>query len=73
MPVKIYYPVDLSEPAPAVIVSHGLGGSREGYAYLGRHLASHGYVVVHVTHLGSDGCAAQCHGLEEGMPLTVKA
>ena len=56
-------------------VSHGLGGSHEGYAYLGRHLASHGYVVVHVTHLGSDTDALRdaMGGMEEGMPLTVKA
>jgi predicted dienelactone hydrolase len=54
VPVKIYYPSDLSAPAPVVIVSHGLGGSREGYAYLGEHLASHGYIAVHVTHAGSD-------------------
>ena len=54
VPVKIYYPSDLTAPAPAVIVSHGLGGSRDGYAYLGRHLASHGYVCVHLTHAGSD-------------------
>ena len=37
-----------------VIVSHGLGGSREGLAYLGRHWASHGYVTVHLQHAGSD-------------------
>jgi len=54
VPVKIYYPADLSAPAPVVIFSHGLGGSREGYGYLGDHLASHGYIAVHVTHAGSD-------------------
>ena len=54
VPYKIYYPTDLTEPAPVVIVSHGLGGSRDGYAYIGRHLASHGYIAVHVTHDGSD-------------------
>jgi len=39
---------------PVIIFSHGLGGSREGYAYLGRHWASHGYITVHVQHVGSD-------------------
>jgi predicted dienelactone hydrolase len=54
IPGKIYFPADVTEAAPVVIVSHGLGGSREGYAYIGKHLASHGYICVHVTHVGSD-------------------
>lgn len=54
VPVKIYYPTDLKAPAAVVIVSHGLGGSCEGYAYLGRYLASQGYLAVHLTHAGSD-------------------
>ncbi len=53
-PVKIYYPAKGPGPFPVVIFSHGLGGSREGYQYLGRHWASHGYVSVHLQHLGSD-------------------
>ncbi|MFC7736574.1 alpha/beta hydrolase family protein [Roseomonas sp. GCM10028921] len=52
-------PVLIREPAgtglaPAVIVSHGLGGSREGLAYLGRALAGAGYVAIHLQHIGSD-------------------
>jgi len=54
VPVKIYYPADGQDPAPVVIVSHGLGGSRDGLAYFGRHLASCGYIAVHLTHTGSD-------------------
>lgn len=54
VPVKIYYPSDLKQPAPIVILSHGLGGSREGYEYLGKHWAGCGFVAVHVQHLGSD-------------------
>ncbi len=54
VPVKIYYPAKGPGPFPLVIFSHGLGGSREGYQYLGRHWASHGYVSVHLQHLGSD-------------------
>ena len=54
VPVKIYYPTTGEQPLPVIIFSHGLGGSREGYEYLGRHWASHGYVSVHPTHLGSD-------------------
>jgi predicted dienelactone hydrolase len=53
VPVKIYLP-EGKGPFPVIIFSHGLGGSREGYEYLGRHWASHGYVSVHPQHLGSD-------------------
>jgi predicted dienelactone hydrolase len=54
VPVKIYYPAQGAGPFPVIIFSHGLGGSREGYQYLGRHWASHGYVSVHLQHFGSD-------------------
>jgi dienelactone hydrolase len=54
IPVKIYYPKTGDGPFPVIIFSHGLGGSREGYEYLGRCWASHGYVSVHVQHVGSD-------------------
>src|ERR1700722_20103770 len=53
VPVKVYLPKG-EGPFPVVIFSHGLGGSRDGYEYLGRHWASHGYVGVHLQHLGSD-------------------
>lgn len=58
VPVKIYFPKSANAAAPGkfpvIIFSHGLGGSREGYAYLGEHWASCGYVVVHPQHHGSD-------------------
>ncbi len=53
VPVRIYRPHGIEDP-PVVIVSHGLGGSRRGLAYLGRHWASHGYLSVHLQHAGSD-------------------
>lgn len=39
---------------PVVVFSHGMGGSREGYEYIARHLATHGYLVVLPQHGGSD-------------------
>ena len=58
VPVRIYYPKSTDEKTPAafpvIIFSHGLGGSREGYAYLGEHWASCGYISVHLQHHGSD-------------------
>ena len=54
LPVKIYYPVTEDKVWPVIIFSHGLGGSRDGYEYLGRYWAGRGYVCVHLQHLGSD-------------------
>jgi predicted dienelactone hydrolase len=57
VPVKIYAPATGAGPFPVIVFSHGLGGSRNGYEYLGRHWASWGYVSVHLEHLGSDTAA----------------
>lgn len=54
VPVKIYFPAATNGPFPIILFSHGLGGSREGYEYLGWHWAAHGYVSVHLQHAGSD-------------------
>jgi predicted dienelactone hydrolase len=54
VPVKIYYPAKGPGPFPIIIFSHGLGGTREGYEYLGRYWAGCGFVSVHLQHLGSD-------------------
>ena len=59
VPVKIYYPKTGDGPFAVIIFSHGLGSSRDGYEYLGRHWASHGYVSVHVQHKGSDSSVWQ--------------
>ncbi len=53
IPAKIYFPKSIG-PVPVVIFSHGLGGTRDGYEYLGRYWASHGYASVHLQHVGSD-------------------
>ncbi len=42
VPVKIYFPTKVEPPAPVIVFSHGTGGSREGYGYLGKFWASHG-------------------------------
>lgn len=73
MPVKIYYPASGDGPFPIIIFSHGLGGSRDGYAYLGRHWASHGYVSVHVQHVGSDTAVWQDQGRGRAMEAMRKA
>ena len=52
LPLKIYYPQQERQGGyPVVIFSHGSGGSKDGYSYLGRFWAENGYVVIYVTHL----------------------
>jgi predicted dienelactone hydrolase len=67
VPVKLYFPGSGKGPFPAIVFSHGLGGTRDGYEYLGRHWASHGYVCVHLQHKGSDDSTwkGKKHPLEE--------
>ena len=54
VPAKIWFPVDAKGRLPIIVFSHGLGGSREGYEFLGRHWAGVGYISVHLQHHGSD-------------------
>jgi dienelactone hydrolase len=51
---KLYLPSDAAKPVPLVVFSHGIGGSREGYSYLGKHWAANGVAVLHLQHVGSD-------------------
>jgi predicted dienelactone hydrolase len=53
IPMDLYWP-DRPDPAPLVIISHGVGGVRYDFAYLARHLASHGFVVAVPEHVGSN-------------------
>src|SRR5262245_29770001 len=53
IPIRIYLPAQES-PAPVVLFSHGLGGTRQGNAYCGKHWAARGYVVVFLQHADSD-------------------
>jgi dienelactone hydrolase len=57
VPARLYLPA--SRPGgdhslPLVVFSHGIGGSREGYKYLGRYFAANGYASLHLQHVGSD-------------------
>jgi hypothetical protein len=55
VPYKIYYPAeDLEQSYPVVLWSHGLGGSRDGAAFLSRYIASHAHIVINLTHKGTD-------------------
>lgn len=61
--LKVYHPAEYTGPKlPVIFWSHGLGGSVDGASFLSRYLAAHGYVVVHIQHLGTDS------SLWEGKP-----
>jgi predicted dienelactone hydrolase len=53
VPVRLYMP-DAGRPVPLVVFSHGIGGSRFGYTWLGRNFARHGIASLHLQHVGSD-------------------
>ncbi len=55
VPVRLYVPAAARTGAvPLAVFSHGLGGSRRGYSYLGRHWAERGMASLHLQHVGSD-------------------
>lgn len=56
VPVRLYIPdKDVSaSKIPLIIFSHGIGGSRFGYSYLGRAWARDGFASLHLQHVGSD-------------------
>lgn len=54
VPVRLYVPNDLASPQPVVVMSPGLGSSREVYSYLGKHWAGQGFICICVQHAGTD-------------------
>ena len=54
VPYRVSYPQDDGR-YPLIVFSHGFGGSKDAFATVSRHWASHGYVVIQPTH--ADGLA----------------
>ena len=58
LPIRVLFPATVQPESakkfPVVVFSHGLGGSKSAGKLWGEHWASHGYIVVHVQHPGSD-------------------
>lgn len=67
VPARLYLPrADaLSHPVSLMVFSHGIGGSRGNYSYLGRYWAEQGVASLHVQHVGSD------RSVWGGNPLTI--
>jgi predicted dienelactone hydrolase len=49
----LYTPQNLGEPAPVIVISHGLASNRDTFIYLAQHLASYGYAVAVLEHPGT--------------------
>jgi predicted dienelactone hydrolase len=67
VPLRLYLPhaAGATQPVPLVVFSHGIGGSRFGYSWLGSHLAGAGIASLHLQHVGSD------RALWRGNPLQI--
>jgi len=72
IPLRVYLPAEKSR-APVLLFSHGLGGSREGNAYLGEHWAKRGYLALFLQHVGSDTSIWQRRSTESGAPPLLEA
>jgi predicted dienelactone hydrolase len=53
VPIKVHVP-SWTGPFPVVVLSHGAGGNWDANHAQARHLASHGYVVLALEHVGSN-------------------
>ncbi|MEG4508487.1 alpha/beta hydrolase [Microcoleus sp. F6_B4] len=62
--MDIYLPQGSRQPAPVVVISHGLGSDRLSFEYLAKHLASYGFAVAVPEHPGSN--AQQIQNLVTG-------
>ncbi|MEM6252649.1 MAG: alpha/beta fold hydrolase [Cyanobacteria bacterium P01_D01_bin.156] len=55
IPLDLYVPNEtFSQDAPLIALSHGFAADRRFLTYVGEHLASHGFTVVAVEHVGSN-------------------
>ena len=69
-PVDLYLPQSKgSQPLPLIVISHGLGSDLTTFAYLAKHLASHGFAVAVPEHPGSS--ARQIEALLSGLDNNV--
>lgn len=72
VPLRIYLPA-AKPPAAVVLFSHGLGGSRKGSSFLGKHWAARGYLAVFLQHPGSDASVWRGVAREQRIKALQKA
>ncbi|MCC9600264.1 dienelactone hydrolase [Stieleria sp. JC731] len=72
IPLRLYLPSGKS-PAPVILLSHGLGGSRRACGYAGEHWSARGYVVVAMQHHGSDESVWKDQPIRERMNALKRA
>jgi pimeloyl-ACP methyl ester carboxylesterase len=67
VPARLYLPQSAvaHKPMPLLVFSHGLGGTRRSFSWLGQHVANQGGASLHLQHVGSD------RQLWSGNPLTL--
>jgi alpha-beta hydrolase superfamily lysophospholipase len=85
VPVRMYLPsaIKPGQRVPLVVFSHGIGGSRLGYSYLGRYWAAQGFASLHLQHVGSDralwtggsplGLVGRLHGAAQDSEAIARA
>ncbi len=59
VPVDIYWSTAATAAKPVIVLSHGLTSVRTDLRYIAEHLASYGYVVAAVEHVGSNEANAR--------------
>jgi predicted dienelactone hydrolase len=69
IPIRIYYPQAPGLLSPVLLVSHGIGGSKATGNWVGKFMASHGYICIFMTHFGSDSSLLD---LSAGMEENIK-
>jgi len=53
IPIKVHYPLEKGL-YPLIIISHGAGGDWDTHFALANHLATHGFIVLCLEHIGSN-------------------
>jgi predicted dienelactone hydrolase len=61
---RVHYP-DSGDKLPLILFSHGFGGDKTAFATISKHVAEHGYVIVHPSHADGMGRGGLRRGLAD--------
>jgi predicted dienelactone hydrolase len=75
-PLRVYRPAGaVSGCAPLAVISHGAGGSENGYRYLAEAMSKMGFTAIVMGHHESDGSTLRCdmfrYGIKQGVRKLV--